>query len=95
MDFSKLREIGCQGIILPECNVIYDEASLAICRKNEKIIFKLDQLPKLIKALQQAETDMIENYKNMSLDEKVEFCKYHRIEYSTLQKIITLRGETT
>lgn len=93
MDFSKLKEIGCQGIILNGCNIIYDEASLAICRNHEKIIFKLDQLPKLIKTLQQAETDMIENYKNMSLDEKVEFCKYHRIEYSTLQQIVTLKGE--
>ena len=93
MDFSRVRELGCQGITLPECNVIYDEASLAICRKNEKVIFKLDQLPKLIKALQQAETDMIENYKNMSFEEKDEFCKYHDIKYSTLQRIITLRGE--
>lgn len=93
MDFSKLRDVGCQGIILPECNVIYDEASLAICRKDEKIIFELNQLPRLIKALQQAETDMIENYKNKSFEEKDEFCKYHDIKYSTLQQIITLRGE--
>lgn len=92
MDFSKLREIGCQGIILNGCNIIYDEASLAICRKDEKIILELDKLPRVIKALQQAETDMLENYKNMSFAEKAEFCKYHNIKYSTLQQIITLKG---
>ena len=94
MDFSKLKEIGCRGVIGNGFYIVYDECSLAIYNKDgEATIFPIDKLHKLIKGIAQAETDMLENYKHMSFEEKAEFCKYHDIKYSTLQQIITLRGE--
>lgn len=91
MDFSDLKKYGCKGIISDQFYIVYDEASLAICRKDGKLFFFINELQRLIKTLQQAETEMLENYKNMTLDEKIEFCKVHDINYSTIQKIITLK----
>ena len=70
MDFSKLSDHGCEGIIGTGFHVIYDEADLAICKKHEKVIFSIDELGKLIRMLTQAESKMLENYRDMSLSEK-------------------------
>lgn len=91
MNFSVLEKYGCKGIISDQFYIVYDEAGLAICRKDGKLFFFINELQRLIKILQQAETEMLENYKNMTLDEKIEFCKVHDINYSTIQKIITLK----
>lgn len=91
MNFSNLEKYGCKGIIADKFFVVYDEAGIAICRKDGKLFFSINELQRLIKILQQAETEMLENYKNMTLDEKIEFCKVHDINYSTIQKIITLK----
>ena len=40
---------------------------------------------------QESKEKILENYKKMTLDEKIEFCKVHDINYSTIQKIITLK----
>ena len=91
MNFNVLEKYGCKGIMADKFFVVYDEAGIAICRKDGKLIFSIDELQRLIKVLQQAEAEILENYKNMTLDEKIEFCKVHDINYSTIQKIITLK----
>lgn len=91
MNFSVLEKYGCKGIISDQFYIVYDEASLAICRKDGKLIFSINELQRLIKILQQAETEMLENYKSMNITEKAEFCKYHDIKYGTLQQLITLK----
>ena len=69
MNFSVLEKYGCKGIISDQFYIVYDEAGLAICRKDGKLFFSINELQRLIKILQQAETEMLENYKNMTFDE--------------------------
>lgn len=92
MDFSKIKEYGCEGIISNSFYVIYDESSLALCRDDDYILFGIEEIYELMRILKQAETTMLENYKSMNLEEKHKFCKDHDIKYSTLQKIMTLRS---
>ena len=94
MDFSTLKDYGCEGIIGDGYHIVYDESHLAICnKKEEKIIFRINELYRLRKMLEQAETAMLENYKEMNLDQKLAYCKYHDIRYKDLQTILTMRGE--
>ena len=94
MDLSTLKDYGCEGIIGDGFHLVYDESHLAICnKKEEKIIFRINELYRLRKMLEQAETAMLENYKLMSFDQKAAYCKYHEIKYKDMQMILTLRGE--
>lgn len=93
MDLNIIKQSGCEGIIADNFSVIYDELELAISSGNNYAMFKINEVHKVIKALQQAETKMLENYKSMSLVEKRDFCKKYDIRYAEMQKIITLRSE--
>lgn len=93
MDLNIIKQNGCEGIITDNFSVIYDEVELAISSGNNYVMFKLDEIHRLRKAIEQAETAMLENYKSMNLTEKNGYCKKYDIKYSTLQQIITLRSE--
>lgn len=93
MDLNIIKQNGCEGIITENFSVVYDEVELAISSGNNYVVFKLDEIHRLRKAVEQAETAMLENYKSMNLVEKNNYCKRYNVKYSTLQKIITLRGE--
>lgn len=93
MDINIIKQSGCEGIIADNFSVIYDEVELAISSGNNYVMFRLDEIHRLRKAIEQAETAMLENYKSMNLVEKNDYCKKYDIEYGTLQQIITLRSE--
>lgn len=93
MDINIIKQSGCEGIIADNFSVIYDEVELAIGSGNNYVMFKLDEIHRLRKAIEQAETAMLENYKSMNFAEKDSYCKKYDIKYGTLQQIITLRSE--
>ena len=93
MDINIIKKYGCEGIIADNFFLAWDEVELAIGSKENHVMFRLDELNKVIKALKLAETEMLENYKSMNLVEKRDYCKKYDIEYGTLQQIITLRSE--
>lgn len=93
MDLNIIKQSGCEGIITDNFSVVYDEVELAISSGNNYVMFKVDEIHRLRKAIEQAETAMLENYKSMNLVEKNDYCKKYDIPYSKLQQIITLRSE--
>ena len=62
MDKEILEVFNCAGIIEKDFSVIYDEVELAIVQGEDYIRCRIDDISRLIKALKQAETNMLENY---------------------------------
>lgn len=90
MNLAELTEHGCNALFAGRLIVVYDEFEACITSKGKTLErLNIKEIRQFAEKLDMAKNDMLENYKTMSPDEKMEFCRRNGITYREMQELAT------
>lgn len=90
MNLAEVSKHGCNALFAGRLIVVYDEYEACITSKGKTLErLNIKEIRKFAEKLNMAMDEMLENYKTMSLDEKMEFCNRNEITYKEMQELTT------
>lgn len=90
MDLAEIKAHECEALFAGRLMVIYDEFEACITSKGKTIErLSIKEVRQFAEKLNMAKDDMLENYKEMDLDRKMEYCRRNGVSYRKMQELVT------
>lgn len=90
MNLAEASKHGCSALFSGRLIIVYDEYEACVTSKGKTLErLNIKEIRQFAEKLNQAKDEMLENYKEMNLDEKMEFCRRNEITYKEMQELIT------